>query len=165
MDQPILWGALLSVTVLAAALRLGAARPLLSLRAIPVGRVELGVAGLSVLVLVFHCAAMFFGPWVDAIPGAQVPADAVRAMGTASQWAYWLPATTLVLSWSRIWWPALALLLTTLLGVGITMFWPYLLSTHLAWLAGVILVGMFISAALLAPRPAAERQAGPTASR
>lgn len=160
MDQPIFWGALLTVTVLAAALRLRTASPLLGRRAIAVGRVELGVAGLSVLVLVFHCAAMFFGAWVDAIPGAAAPAGAVRAMGVASHWVYWLPATTLLLAWRRIWWPALGLLFVVLLGVGITMFWPYPLITHLAWLAAAIVVGLFISTALLRFVPPANSHPG-----
>ncbi|MBW0092872.1 hypothetical protein I4I73_22035 [Pseudonocardia sp. KRD-184] len=160
MDQPIFWGTLLTVTVLVAALRLRTARPLLDRRAIAVGRVELGVAGLSVLVLAFHCAAMFFGAWVDAIPGAGAPADAVRAMGIASHWAYWLPATILLLAWRRVWWPALALLFVALLGVGITMFWPYPLTTHLAWLAAAIVVSLFISTALLRSVPPANSHPG-----
>ncbi|MDN5749510.1 MAG: hypothetical protein L0H64_13505 [Pseudonocardia sp.] len=149
MDQPIFWTGLLAVSVFAAVVRWSVGRPLLARHAIPIGRVELLVAGLSVLVLVFHCTAMFFGSWVDAVPGAVAPADAVRSLGTASQLSYWVPVVVLVSSWRRIWWPALALLIVTLTGVGVTMFWPYALATHLAWLAAAVLVGVFISVGLL----------------
>lgn len=155
MEQPIFWSALLAVAALAMAVRLRNGAPLLPRHATPVGRAGLLVAGLSALVLVFHCAAMFFGPWVDAIPGAQAPADAVRSMGAISQLSYWLPATMLVLALLRVWWPGLLLLITTLAGVGVTMYWPYALTTHLAWLAAVIVVGSAISAALLSPPPPA----------
>ncbi len=153
MDQPIFWSALLAVALLAMALRWRAGGPLLARDATPIGRPSLIVAGLSVLVLVFHCTAMFFGPWIDAIPGAQAPADAVRSLGTASQIAYWLPAVTLVLAVRRIWWPGLLVLVTTLVGVGVTMYWPFALTTHLSWLAALIVVGSAISATLLSPAP------------
>lgn len=157
MDQPIFWSVLLAVAVLAMAVRLRTGAPLLPQHATPVDRAGMLVAGLSVLVLVFHCAAMFFGPWVDAIPGAQAPADAVRGMGTSSQLAYWVPATILVLALHRVWWPGLLLLFTTLAGVGVTMYWPYALTTHLAWLAAVIVVGALVSVALLSPPPPTRR--------
>lgn len=153
MDQPIFWGALLSVAVLAVVARRFADRPLLGRLATPTGRPALLVAGLSVLALVFHCTAMFFGPWVDAIPGAQGPADAVRDLGTASQIVYWLPAATLVLAVRRIWWPGLLLLITAAAGGGVTMYWPVALTTHLGWLATFIVVGSAISATLLGPAP------------
>ncbi len=153
MDQPIFWSALLGVALIAMALRWRVGRPLLARYATPIGRPSLVVAGLSVLALVFHCTAMFFGPWVDAIPGAQAPADAVRSLGTASQIAYWLPAAILVLAVRRIWWPGLLLVITTLAGVGVTMYWPVALTTHLGWLAALIVVGSAISATLLSPAP------------
>lgn len=153
MDHPIFWSALLAVAVLTTAVRLRTGAALLPRHATPVGRAGLLVAALSVLVLVFHCAAMFFGPWVDAIPGAQAPADAVRSMGTISQLSYWVPAGALVLALLRVWWPGLLLLVTTLTGVGVTMYWPYALTTHLAWLAAAIVVGALVSVALLSPPP------------
>lgn len=154
MDQPIFWSVLLAVAVLAVAVRRLVGRPLLGRHATPIGRPALLVAGLSVLALVFHCTAMFFGPWVDAIPGAQGPADAVRGLGATSQIAYWLPAATLVLAVRRIWWPGLLLLVITAVGVGITMYWLFALTTHLGWLAAFIVVGSAISATLLGPAPA-----------
>lgn len=167
MNQPIFWGALLATALLAAVVRLRVGRPLLARHATPVGRRELFAAGLSGLVLVFHCAAMFFAPWVEAIPGAHAAAEMVRAMGTGSQWAYWLPAAVLAAAWRRIWWPGLALLVTTLFGVGVTMYWPHALATHLTWLAALILVGVFISTALLSryPSPDIRPQQSPAHTR
>ena len=166
MNQPVFWSVLLGVSVLGAALRWRNGGPLLARWAVPVGRAELAVAGVAVLVLAFHCAAMFFAPWTDAIPGGRLLGDPVRALGAASQWSYWVPAAALLVALRRIWWPGLALLAGTLLGVGITMFWPYPLTTHLGWLAAVILAGVFVSSSLVVPsRPGPVRRARITSRR
>jgi hypothetical protein len=102
-------------------------------------------------VLAFHCATMFFASWVDAVPLAKAPADVVRALGPASQVAYWVPAITLVMALRRIWRPALALLIVTLFGVGYTMFVPHPLFTHLAWLGATSGVLVLIMTALVSP--------------
>ncbi|MBG6212707.1 MULTISPECIES: hypothetical protein [unclassified Cryobacterium] len=103
----------------------------------------------SGLALVFHCAAMFFGPWIDAVPFLQAPANMVRLMGVGSEIAYWVPAAALLVAWRRVWWPALAALVVTLAGVGVTMYWPFPLSVHLAWLTAVIIVGSLVPTLLL----------------
>lgn len=149
MDQPVFWSILLGVSVLAVVARLWAGGPLVRRRSVPLGRAELAVAGASGLALVFHCTAMFFGPWVDAIPGAQGPGDAVRALGTASQWSYWLAIVALLVALRQIWWPALALLAGAMLGVGATMFSPYPLTTHLAWITAAVLGMVFVSSSLV----------------
>lgn len=141
MSQPWLWSALPVVVVIAGAVRLVARRPFVVRRAAPVPAPALVIAVLSALALVFHCAAMFFGPWVALIPGTAEPAGAVNAMGTASQCAYWVPAALLLASLWRVWWPALLVLGVCLLGVGLTMYLPFTLDTHLMWLTAVILVG------------------------
>jgi hypothetical protein len=113
------------------------------------------VAFVSGLALVFHCAAMFFAPWVDAVSFLLVPADTVRGMGVGSQVAYWLPAAALVVAWRRVWGPALGALVVTLVGVGVTMYWPFPFNAHLAWLTAVIIVGSLIPTLLLrGPRAA-----------
>jgi len=109
------------------------------------------VAAIAVAVLVFHCAAMFFADWVDAVPFAEAPADAVRALGPASQVAYWVPAVALVIALRRVWPPALGLLIVTLVGVGYTMFVPYALTTHLAWLGAAVGSWVLIATALVFP--------------
>lgn len=156
MEQPVFWSVLLLVAVLGAAVRWRNGGPWAPRLAVSVDRVGLVVAGVSVLALVLHCTVMFFAPWTDALPGARVVGDAVRGMGATSQWAYWVPAVALLVALRWIWWPGLAALAVTLLGVGVTMFWPFALTTHLAWLAAVILVGVVVSNALVAaPRSGA----------
>lgn len=153
MEQPVFWGVLLAAAVLVAGLRVRSGWPVLPHRAVPVGRAALAVAGVATLVLAFHCATMFFAPWTDAVPGLRPPGDAVRALGTASRWSYWVPAAVLVVALRRVWWPDLALLVVALLGVGITMFWPYPLTVHLGWLAAAVLSVVFVAGALLVPAP------------
>ena len=128
-----------------------ARRPLWPRHSSPVSPVELTAAGVAVTVLVFHCAAMFFADWVDAVPFAQPPARAVRSLGVTSQVAYWLPAAGLVLALRRSWPPALALLGATLIGVGVTMFVPHALSTHLAWLSSAVVTVVLIATFLVVP--------------
>lgn len=128
-----------------------ARRPLWPRLASPVSPVELTVAGVAVAVLVFHCAAMFFAGWVDVVPFAQLPARMVRSLGVTSQLAYWLPAAALVIALRRSWPPALAVLGATLIGVGVTMFVPHALSTHLAWLASAVVTVVLIATLLVVP--------------
>lgn len=154
MDQPLFWSAMLGVAVLGAVARLTGRHALRSRRAVRVPPQLLAVAALAALALVFHCAAMFFAPWTDAVPGLQSPGEAVRGMGPASRWAYAVPAAVLVLALLRVWWPALLVLAATLTGVGVTMYGPYPLATHLAWLAALIVVGVLIPTVLLGVRRA-----------
>lgn len=105
----------------------------------------------AVAVLVFHCATMFFADWVDAVPFAEASADVVRALGPASQVAYWVPALALVIALRRVWPPALALLIVTLVAVGYTMFVRHPLSTHLAWLGAAAGILVLILTALVFP--------------
>lgn len=149
MQQPAFWLALSAVALSAAGSRLALRRPLVPSRAVPVTGTQLGVAAVAVLALVFHCAAMFFAPWTDALPGGRVPGAAVRGMGAASQWAFWLPVAALLLATRRIWPPALGLLAVVLAGVGVTMFWPYPLAVHLGWIAAAVLTLTGVGSALV----------------
>jgi len=144
MNHPLLWGGLLALTVVAGAIRLTLGYPLLRGRSVRLGPLSITVAVVSALALVFHCAAMFFGPWINMVPFLLPAADMVRAMGPGSQTTYWLPAVTLVLACRCVWWPFLAALIITLVGVGVTMYWPFSLVVHLGWLAAVIIVGSLI---------------------
>lgn len=152
MNQPVYWSVLLGVAVLAGAARLGTGRPLLPRRAVPLRGAELLLAGIALLVLVFHCASMFFAPWTDALPGGRTLGDAVRAGGPASQWAYWLPAVALLGALRRVWWPGPLLLVISLAGVGYTMFWPHPLAIHLAWLAAAVLTVVAVASSLVGRR-------------
>ena len=151
MDQPVYWALLSGVALLAAAARLALGRPLWRDRAVPVDRAALAVAVLGVLVLAFHCAAMFFAPWTDALPGGRALGAQIRELGTVSQLGYWAPAAALVLALRRVWWPAVVLLAGTLAGVGATMFWSSPLPTHLTWLAAAVLSVVFVGSALVRP--------------
>lgn len=155
MGQPVFWSILAGATLLVMMLRLAIRRPYLPRRAVVIGRAELTLAAVCVLALVFHCGAMFFAPWTDALPGGRALGDPVRALGTASEWAYWLPAAGLMLAFSRIAWPALVLLGATLLGVGVTMFRPYPLDVHLAWIAAAVLTLALIASSFLSRTEAA----------
>jgi len=149
VDQPVFWSALLAVSVALVVVRLRRGAPLLTRfsRRTPVG--ALVVAAVAAVALVFHCGSMFFAPWVDAIPGLGGPAGAVRAMGTASQAAYWVPAALLVVMLGRLWWPAVLVIVVSLVGVGVTMFSPYPLTTHLVWLATATLTLVATATGLL----------------
>jgi hypothetical protein len=135
-----------------AGLRLTARRPLWPRHSRSVSPVELAGIAVAVTTLAFHCAAMFFADWVDAVPFAETPARAVRSLGVVSQVAYWVPAAGLVIALRRLWPPAVGLLVLTLIGVGVTMFVPHALTTHLAWLASAVITVVLIATALIAPR-------------
>ena len=152
MDQPIYWGVLAATAIVLAGARLVARRPLWRSRARAVSRGDLVVAAAAVAVLVFHCMAMFFADWVDAVPFAEAPAAAVRDLDSlASEVSYWVPAAALVVALRRVWPPALLVLLVTLVGVGYTMFVPHALDTHLAWLAAAVVTVVLTGTALVFP--------------
>ena len=165
MNQPVFWSVLLAVAALAGATRLLRRGPLLPRRAVPLHRAELLLAGIALVVLVFHCAAMFFAPWTDALPGGRTLGDAVRAGGTASQVAYWLPAVVLLGALRRVWWPGPLLLAASLAGVGYTMFWPHPLPTHMAWLAAAVLTVVAVTSSLVGGAGGRRTVADPTPAR
>lgn len=150
MNHPLFWAVLTGAAATGMALRLAVRRPLWPRRARGIRPWRLAVAAVMVAALAFHCAAMFFADWVEAVPFADGPAAAVRDLDSlASQVAYWAPALGLVVALRHIWQPALALLVVTLLGVGYTMFVPHALTTHLAWIASATLVLVAIASGLL----------------
>jgi hypothetical protein len=153
MGQPVFWSALLAVSVAGVGVRVLARRPLLPRLAKELGRWELAVAGASLLALVFHCLAMFFAGWVDVVPFLRAPAAAIRAMGTVSQVAYWVPAALLLVAVRRVWPIAVAVLAVMLAGVGVTMYWPFALTTHLAWIAAAVVEVVVIASVLVRARP------------
>jgi hypothetical protein len=150
MNQPVFWVSLVVIAVVAMGLRLRAGRPLWQGRTSEISAGEMAVAGVMAVALIFHCAAMFFAGWVDAVPFAEGPAAAVRDLdGRVSQVAYWVPALGLVIALRRVWLPALVLLIVTLVGVGYTMFVPHGLTTHLAWIAAATIALVTIVAGLI----------------
>ncbi len=151
MEQPVYWVVLAAVALIGTGVRLVARRPLWRQRSSAIPPRELAAAAVMVAALVFHCAAMFFANWVNAVTLAEGPASAVRELGLISEVTYWVPAAALVIALRRVWLPALVLLTVTLVGVGYTMFVPHSLTTHLAWLAAAAIMVVVIAAALVAP--------------
>lgn len=152
MDRPLYWGALAATVACLAVARFSARRPLWRSRANAVGTSDLIVAATAAAILVFHCSAMFFADWVDAVPFAEAPAAAVRDLGsTVSKVSFWLPAVALVVALRQVWPPALALVVVTLAGVGYTMFVPHALNTHLAWLASAAVTLALLATMLVVP--------------
>ncbi len=150
MNEPVFWSVLLGIFVAGASVRLLVRRPLWLGRSTALHPWELGIAAASLVVLVFHCAAMFFAEAVSVVTFLNAPAASVRALGTLSQAAYWAPVALLVIAIRRLWLPALGILALTLLGVGITMFWPFELTTHLTWIGAAVISIMAIAFGLVA---------------
>lgn len=150
------WIGLASAAAAVLLVRLVWRRPLLEERALRLRPREVVLVLLGLLALGFHCAAMFFPRIVDALPAMAATAASVRALGRASQIAYWLPAAAVVLGLRRVWWPPVAFTALGLAGVGITMFWPFPLRVHLAAIGLTILTLAVVAAGLLGmpqPRP------------
>lgn len=155
MNQPIYWSILLGVVVIGTVLRIVARRPLVPAMAARLRVWEVVVASVAGLVLIFHCVSMFFAAWVNAVPWLEPAAEAIRNLGTISELMYWVPAAALLVAWRGVWWPALLVLAGSLIGVGVTMFFPYPLTVHLVWLAFAILAALLISVFLVG-RPVSE---------
>lgn len=156
MSIRVYWALLLAVALIGIVARFVHGSPLFPRRALRLHYVERAVAIAALLALGFHCAAMFFSPVVDAIPGLQGPASAIRALGPVSQIAYWAPAVIIVIALRRVWLPAIAAESAALLVVGITMFGPFALAIHLAAIAAAIAVMVAVGVALVypgSPRP------------
>jgi hypothetical protein len=125
------------------------------------GRVRMNAAsfmfgGLAVGALAFHCLAMFLPPLVPPVGPLPAAADEIRQLGLGSQFAYWLPATFLIAALRRLPAAAVTALAVVLVGVGITMFWPFPLAVHLAFIAAAVgtlagMVGMTIGDASARP--------------
>ena len=163
MEQPAFWAVLAVAGIVAVAVRLVVRRPLWRRRASALPGRDLAVAAVVAAALVFHCAAMFFPDWVDALPLTEQPATAVRDLGPVSQVSYWVPAGVLVVALRRVWSPALALLTAALVGVGYTMFVPHDLEVHLTWIAAAVLTLVAVMTALVTAPSRRARHLGPSA--
>lgn len=148
-QQPVFWSALLALSLAGLGTRLLTGGPLMGALARPLRPWEITVAAGSLLLLAFHCLAMFFAGWVDLVPLLRAPAAAVRSLGTASQVSYWVPAALVLVAVRHVWPPALAVLAVTLAGVGYTMFVPHALWTHLWWIAAAVGALVLVAAGLV----------------
>ena len=82
---------------------------------------------------------MFFPARIDALPGTNAAAAAVRDLGLTSQLAYWVPAGLMLIALRRIWAPLLVAEAVVRTAVGVAMFWCGLTS-HLIAIAGSVIV-------------------------
>lgn len=123
--------------------------PLLDRRARVMRPWELGLFAVSLAALVFHCAAMFT-PDVVASLGLDAPAAVVRDLNDPrGQFAYWVPAATLILAIRRLWWPGPAVLSVAAFAVGWTMYAGFTLDQHLATIAVAVIALALIVASLV----------------
>lgn len=112
--------------------RLVRGRPLLPRHARRLSRAEAMVVSVSLVLLIFHCAAMFAPDVVAALRILDRPAHVVRDLGNPrGQAAYWLPAAALVVGMRRLWWPAPLITTLGLVAVGWTMYGDFTLTQHL----------------------------------
>lgn len=140
---------LAAVSILILLARLARRGPLLGSRARVMRSWELGLFGISLAALVFHCAAMF-APDVVAALGLDAPAAVARDLDDPiGQLAYWVPAVTLVLAIRRLWWPAPATLSLAAFAVGWTMYAGFTLNEHLATIAVMVIAIALILASLI----------------
>ncbi|MBA3236717.1 MAG: hypothetical protein H0T59_12130, partial [Chloroflexi bacterium] len=86
------------------------------------------------------CISMFLPGLVPTVGPLPEATGAIRSVGFASQIAYWIPAVLLLATLRRLRWYGLIALATTLVGVGVTMFWPFPLGLHLAFIAATVAV-------------------------
>lgn len=140
------WVFLVALIAAGIAARLASSRLPVSSLAHRLGPAEAALAVSALLLLGFHCGAMFFTAEVASVPGLSRPAGAVDDLGRASQLVYWLPALALLLSLRRAWRPALGALAAALAAVGVTMFWSFGLTAHLAALATAVAATVALAA-------------------
>ena len=162
MPPAAYWLSLVAVTTSAFALRMALRRPLLPRLARPVGDTNAALLAVALLALGFHCGAMFFADTVTLLPGSDGAISSVNALDLASKVAYALPAMLAVVALRRIWLPALALFATSLLIVGLTMFWWLGLWVHLTAIAMSLTVLSVVVSALVRLRegPAGQPTSG-----
>lgn len=132
-------------------LRLALRRPLLPRWARPISLPDAAILATSLVLLVFHCAAMFAPETVARVPFLDEPAAVVRDLrDPLGQAAYWIPAVALVIGTRRSWWPAPVGLAVGLLAVGWTMYGDFTVTQHVVTivitgaLVAVVLTGLVV---------------------
>jgi hypothetical protein len=108
--------------------------------------VDAALLAAGVLLLAFHCFAMFFTSLAERLPGTATAIQDIRALGTASVIWYAAPAIAVLLGLRRLHWCALGVAALALLAIGTTMYNGGSLYQHLV----AIWVGVVLLAAVLA---------------
>lgn len=122
-------------------------------RSITLTRGETVTAFVGILLLVFHCGAMFFPRTIAHIPGTDSIAHDIRTLGLVSQVWYVVPAALVVIGLRRL--PPIPVLAIAgaLLAVGVTMYDHGPLQTHLnAILVAVVALASALAAMVRLPR-------------
>jgi hypothetical protein len=142
-------------------LRLALRRPLLARWARPISATEAAVAAASLVLLVFHCSAMFAPETVARFSFLDGLAAVVRDLDDpVGQAAYWIPAIALVAGTRRLWWPAPAGLAIGLLAVGWTMYGDFTVTEHVVTivvtgaLIALVATGLIVRSTRTAEGPA-----------
>lgn len=107
----------------------------------------------GILLLVFHCGAMFFPRTIGHLPGTDSIAHDIRTLGLVSQVWYVVPAALVVIGLRRL--PPIPVLVIagSLLAVGVTMYDHGPLQTHLnAILVAVVALAAALAAMVRLPR-------------
>jgi hypothetical protein len=133
------------IAVLLLVVRLVLGRPLLPTHARPLPVADAVLVAASLVLLVFHCAAMFAPDAVGALRVLDGPARVVRDLrDPIGQAAYWAPAGALVVGARRLWWPAPVSAALCLVAVGWTMYGGFTVTQHLVAIvaAGVVIAGV-----------------------
>jgi hypothetical protein len=142
-------GWFLSLAVIAAVLmiaRLALRRPLLPRHARALPAIEAVLIAASLVLLIFHCAAMFAPDAVAAFRVLDRPAAVVRDLrDPIGQAAFWIPAAALVVGTRGLWWPAPISAALSLVAVGWTMYGDFTLTQHLI---AILVAGVLIAGAL-----------------
>ncbi len=107
---------------------------------------ELAMIAVGLVLLAFHCAAMFFTDVAGSLSGTDAAIGAVNALGTASVVWYLVPALLTVTGLRGLPPLALAGVVLALLTIGVTMYNGGPLDTHLiAIFSGVVLLAAVLA--------------------
>jgi hypothetical protein len=115
-------------------------------RAIRLAFVEVGLVGLGLAALAFHCSAMFFTSFTRRLPGSASAIDDIRDLGNVSLVWYAVPALMVLCGLRRLHRGALIAIAASFLAVGVTMYNGGPLNQHLL----TIWVGVVLIAAVMA---------------
>lgn len=113
--------------------------------------VDAVLLGVGVAILAFHCGAMFFPRLVEPVPGVDVVAGDIRALGTASIVWYVAPAVLVLLALRRQHLIGQIAVAVALAAVGITMYNGGSLQAHLVAIFMSVLILVGVTATLLLP--------------
>ena len=121
--------------------------------------VDAALLAAGVLLLAFHCFAMFFTSLAERLPGTATAIQDIRALGTASVIWYAVPAIAVLLGLRRLHWCPLGVAALALLSIGTTMYNGGSLYQHLVaiWV-GVVLLAAVLATLAMPPTTSASGQ-------